>query len=126
MSQVEDLKILNDCRENRKIVQKLPDWLTHRWARIVSNQRAYPDFSQFVDFMVMEANIACNPITSFRTGKTTHSTEYQKSGKKHSVKEVTTKILSQPTDIPLQVLRKIPLEEPKIKSTPTPPEKMEA
>ncbi|XP_013380271.1 uncharacterized protein LOC106151515 [Lingula anatina] len=29
---VGELKILDDCRENRKLLQKLPEWITRRWA----------------------------------------------------------------------------------------------
>lgn len=31
MISIKALEILNDCNENRKILSKLPDWLTARW-----------------------------------------------------------------------------------------------
>lgn len=64
MTHIDDLRILNDCRENRKILEKLPDWLARRWGRIVANEKTYPNFCRFVDFLTREADIVCNPITS--------------------------------------------------------------
>ena len=68
MSHVKSLEILNDCEENRKLVNKLPDWAASRWNRKVtealdSNQE-FPSFKDFTVFMAKEARIACNPITS--------------------------------------------------------------
>ena len=46
----------------------MPDWLITRWNREVTNTlestNAYPKFSPFVDFIVKEAKIACNPVSS--------------------------------------------------------------
>ena len=57
------LNILNDCRENRKMLMKLPKWLIRRWRRIVSNYtHSYPSFSELCLFDNKEANIICNPI----------------------------------------------------------------
>ncbi|XP_035525621.1 uncharacterized protein LOC118333908 [Morone saxatilis] len=73
MVHIKALEILNDCNENRKILSKLPDWLTARWNRKVidiqeeSNQ--FPSFSQFVKFLTREAKIACNPVTSLQSLK---------------------------------------------------------
>lgn len=59
--------------ENRKILSKLPDWLTARWnqkiieVEDVSNQ--FPSFSQFVKFLTKEAKIAYNPVTSLQSLK---------------------------------------------------------
>ncbi len=61
---VPGLEILNDCRENRKLLQKLPEWLVVRWGRIAAESNSYPDFNSFTEFMEKEAQIACNPITS--------------------------------------------------------------
>ena len=61
------LLILSDERENKKMLTKLPDWLTMRWARLVADSRekhhTFPSFAEFVDFIVKEADIACDPIT---------------------------------------------------------------
>ena len=81
MSHVEELKILNDCRENRKILQKLPEWLTHRWSRIVAHHNTYPDFKTFVEFLTKEADIVCNPVTTIKTSRS-KTTEDPKKGKK--------------------------------------------
>lgn len=74
---IKALEILNDCNKNRKILSKLPDWLTASWNRKVidiqeeSNQ--FPSFSQFVQFLTREAKIACNPVTSLRSLKQAES-----------------------------------------------------
>ncbi|KAK0130929.1 hypothetical protein N1851_034390 [Merluccius polli] len=63
------LQILNDCEENQKLVQKLPDWLASRWNRQVTktlnDHKEFPSFQDFTVFMSLEADVACNPITSF-------------------------------------------------------------
>ena len=68
MTEIKGLEILNDCRENQKMLQKLPDWIVTRWGRIVSKAKAdsqcYPSFSTFVKFVTEEAKIACDPIAS--------------------------------------------------------------
>lgn len=64
---VRGLEILNDCEENQKLVQKLPDWAASQWNRKATqnmkSEHEFPNFQQFVDFMLTEAEIACNPIT---------------------------------------------------------------
>ncbi|GAA6067422.1 uncharacterized protein LOC113067232, partial [Tachysurus ichikawai] len=69
MPHVKGLEILNDCEENQKLVCKLPDWAASRWNRQVTQTLIEThDFSKFVDFvtfMSMEAEISCNPVTSF-------------------------------------------------------------
>ena len=66
---VSGLQILNDCEENQKLVQKLPDWLASRWNRQVTqtlnDRNEFPSFHDFANFISVEADIACNPITSF-------------------------------------------------------------
>ena len=60
---ISGLNILNDCRENRKMLTKLPKWLIRRWRRIVSKYtHSYPSFSEFCLFVNKEADIICNPI----------------------------------------------------------------
>ncbi|XP_014679584.1 PREDICTED: uncharacterized protein LOC106819471 [Priapulus caudatus] len=65
-AEIRDLEILNDMREIRKIGDKLPDWLQHRWYRsIVRTKRErgrYPSFEEFVDFVSEEADILNDPI----------------------------------------------------------------
>ncbi|KAJ8008051.1 hypothetical protein DPEC_G00100760 [Dallia pectoralis] len=69
MPHVKGLDILNDCQENQKIVHKLPDWAALRWNRQVTkglNENGeFPSFKEFARFTSTEAEIACNPITSF-------------------------------------------------------------
>ncbi|KAG1930139.1 hypothetical protein F2P79_022561 [Pimephales promelas] len=65
---VKGLEILNDCEENQKLVQKLPDWAAARWNRQVTTAlmdgKEFPSFQDFVKFLSIEAEIMCNPITS--------------------------------------------------------------
>ncbi|KAL7859454.1 hypothetical protein SRHO_G00146010 [Serrasalmus rhombeus] len=69
MPYVKGLEILNDCEENQKIVQKLPDWIVSRWNREVTQalieKQEFPSFKDFTAFVAMEAEVACNPVTSF-------------------------------------------------------------
>lgn len=63
---IKDLEILNDCRENRKLLTRLTDWLIQRWGRLVEERKPrYPSFREFTRFVTKEADIACNPFTSF-------------------------------------------------------------
>ncbi|KAI2646382.1 hypothetical protein H4Q32_025464 [Labeo rohita] len=75
MPHIKGLQVLNDCEENQKMLQKLPDWLTSRWNRHVTMQlrrlEEYPTFKEFADFVAQEAEIACNPVTSFHALKLT-------------------------------------------------------
>ena len=65
MKTVDGLSILNDCRENRRLLAKLPDCLIERWSRIVSKEStSYPPFSRFALFITTEADIMCNPMLS--------------------------------------------------------------
>ena len=71
MTDIQGLEILNDNRENRKILCKLPDWIITRWSRIVLNAKkvrsSYPSFTEFANFIAEEADIACDPIVSLES-----------------------------------------------------------
>lgn len=73
MLQIKSLEVLNDCSENQKILSKLPDWLTARWNRKVieveEQHGSFPTFSNFVEFVTREAEIAFNPVTSLHALK---------------------------------------------------------
>ena len=70
MNHVQGLGILNDCRENRQLLMKLPEWLVQRWSRIIASDKTkFPSFDTFVTFIVKEADIACNPISCLGTSK---------------------------------------------------------
>ncbi len=61
MQSVPSLEILNDERENEKILEKLPDWLIIRWTRIVVGHREsdrYPSFDVFAKFLEEESKVA--------------------------------------------------------------------
>lgn len=68
MPHIKGLQILNDCEENQRMLRKLPDWITSRWNRHVTEQldeaKDYPSFQEFASFIAKEARIACNPISS--------------------------------------------------------------
>ena len=62
------LRVLNDDHENRKLVAKLPKWASNRWSRLAFNWKeeneVFPPFSEFVKFVVKEADIVCDPVLS--------------------------------------------------------------
>ncbi|XP_057694061.1 uncharacterized protein LOC130917030 [Corythoichthys intestinalis] len=65
---VKGLSILNDCEENQKLLQKLPEWIVRKWSRVVVEEldksNSYPDLAHFIDFLNKEVRIVCNPITA--------------------------------------------------------------
>lgn len=73
MESIGTLNMLNDDRENRKLLTKLPDWIVTRWGRIVvkhkEEQKQFPPFKIFVEFISQEARIACDPVTSLQSVK---------------------------------------------------------
>lgn len=68
MPHVKGLQILDDCEENQKLLHKLPDWINARWNRQVTKTLMeggeFPSFSDFASFLSLEAEVACNPVTS--------------------------------------------------------------
>lgn len=68
MPHVKGLEILSDCEENQKLLQKVPEWLATRWNRQVTvaliDGKDFPSFKDFAHFVALEAEIACNPVTS--------------------------------------------------------------
>ncbi|KAK7880700.1 hypothetical protein WMY93_032666 [Mugilogobius chulae] len=68
MPHVKGLQILNDCEENQKLLQKVPEWLATRWNRHVTvalmDGKDFPSFKDFAEFVAVEAEISCNPVTS--------------------------------------------------------------
>ena len=73
------MSVLDDDRENHKLLTKLPDWLTIRWARKVAEyqerEKSFPNFKQFVAFIKKESDIVCNPITSLQSLRVDNSEE---------------------------------------------------
>ena len=73
MQSMNSLNILNDDRENRKMLAKLPDYLVTRWGCTVANWKqqgkGFPPFCEVQSFVGIEADIACDPITSFQSLK---------------------------------------------------------
>ncbi|XP_053403187.1 uncharacterized protein LOC128558292 [Mercenaria mercenaria] len=85
MSSVPSLSVLNDSRENQKMLSKLPEWLVIRWNRIAATSKeelnVFPSFKQFVDFVSKEAKIASDPVTSVFYVKGNLSSASDKAGK---------------------------------------------
>ena len=73
MDSIGTLKCLNDDRENRKFLSKLPDWIVTRWSRTAyqwkEDKKEFPAFKVFADFLSKEAKIACNPVISLQSLK---------------------------------------------------------
>ena len=98
MQTTESLNILNDSRENRKLLCKLPDWLVTRWSRIAAEwtqkMRLFPPFKEFMNFVVKEADIACNPITSLQALRGNRSNEPANNAKYGQRKEINARSLA--------------------------------
>ena len=66
MKKVGSLRVLNDDQENQKMTVKLPKWASTRWGRTVykwkKEKGEFPPFSEFVKYVVMEADIVCDPV----------------------------------------------------------------
>ena len=66
---------LNGIHENKRMQEKLPEWLVRRWARIIATYKSrsgFPSFEVFADFVAAEAKIACDfcvLTTSEKTNK---------------------------------------------------------
>ncbi|XP_042073472.1 uncharacterized protein LOC121813652 [Haplochromis burtoni] len=79
MPHVKGLQILNDCEENQKLLHKLPDWINTRWNRHVTKTLMdggeFPSFSEFASFLSLEAEVACNPVTSIHALRSTETND---------------------------------------------------
>jgi hypothetical protein len=71
LEEVNDLNILNDIREIKKITAKLPDWMIHRWNRKTAiskrDKGRYPTLKKFVVFVNEESEIVNDPMLSTET-----------------------------------------------------------
>ena len=71
---IKGLECLSDCRENKKMLAKLPDYVIVKWNRMISDYDGYfPPFSTFAAFIAMEADVECNPITSLNAVRSLQS-----------------------------------------------------
>ncbi len=74
MENIGHLAVLNDEREHRKILAKLPDWLINRWARKVSDlERKVPPIS-LPDSLKKKLIYHAPPLTSLQ-GMKIHETK---------------------------------------------------
>jgi hypothetical protein len=88
MSTINHLQSLDSAEENKRILRKLPKYITSRWARIVDKtlygnnldgvEGHYPTFSEFCNFLATEARVACGP------GHVQPAARYQPSGSSRS------------------------------------------
>jgi hypothetical protein len=72
------LEILSDCRENKKMLTKLPEWVVRKWrVRVTESIKNgnFPKFEEFVKFLTREAEIVCNPIVPVSNWKPLNTTE---------------------------------------------------
>ena len=84
------LQVLSDPLQNQRMLAKLPDWMVPRWGRKVANIKKesgqFPSFQAFTEFVVEEANIACDPVTSLQALKRDTSTSETKNSSGKSAK----------------------------------------
>ena len=72
MKTVKDLEILNDCEENRKLIEKLPERLRMKWLHKVTDHReqndgAIPSFQEYANFIGKEARMMNDPLAILTT-----------------------------------------------------------
>lgn len=74
--------------KKKKLVQKLHDWAVSQWngevTQVMKDKQEFPSFQEFVSYMIMEAEVTCNPITSFH-GLCSKSNTTRKKRKPNSV-----------------------------------------
>lgn len=59
MSQIKCLEILNDCSENQKMLNKLPDWLAARWNRkVIETEEESKTFPKDVPFVKDQTTVS--------------------------------------------------------------------
>ncbi|XP_077865956.1 uncharacterized protein LOC144353261 [Saccoglossus kowalevskii] len=68
-TEIRELHILDDMRENRRLVSKLPELLGHRWNRLIARNKrergCYPLFRDFATFVMEESEILNDPVVVF-------------------------------------------------------------
>ncbi len=73
METAPSLKILDNERENQRLLLKVPEWVVTRWGRKVTEYKelhlSFPPFKVFATFLTREAEIACDPVTSLQALK---------------------------------------------------------
>lgn len=78
ISHCPSLEILSDCRENKKMLAKLPEWVVRKWRTLVTEATKrgnFPKFEEFVTFLSREAEIVCNPIVPVTNWKPSNTAE---------------------------------------------------
>lgn len=64
MRSIGNLDVLNDSRENQKMLSRLLDWLVVRWGCIVVQKKEefyqYFFFNDFMEFIFKEVKIVCD------------------------------------------------------------------
>ena len=85
MESIRYLSFLDDPKENRILLQKLPVPVAERWNNITTKRLSdpegeFPSFEEFTNFIGKEARKACNPLTSYNAvhGKSKEQTYKEK------------------------------------------------
>lgn len=67
MTSLKALSVLNDCTENERMTDKLPEWMRIKWARIAAKtglkEGRHPTFREFSEFIKEEACIMMLPMS---------------------------------------------------------------
>ena len=104
METVSSLKVLDDDRENRKLLTKLPDWMIPQWGKIVSDTKerfgTFPTFRDFQRFVVKQADISCHPVTSFQALKQNSAPDTTRFVRSTKPKQVSSSSFSTSVDVP--------------------------
>ncbi len=102
MQHIPSLKVLNDCMENQRLAAKLPNWAAARWNRKATQHLQetgeYPSFNYFVEFVVGEAKVACNPVSSLHALNEEKKTTRDPKRKQASVMATRTDLQYKPKD----------------------------
>ena len=68
MEKIGSFRVLSDDQRNRKLASKLLGWASNRWSLFAFHWKedngGFPPFSEFIEFVVKEAHIACDPVLS--------------------------------------------------------------
>merc|ERR1712018_542284 len=90
MEENRTLRFLDDPKENKEILKKLPIQITNRWcAKVMDYERKhdddYPPFQDFAEFISDEARKACHPSASIQAlglvNKRSHGNRQNKESK---------------------------------------------
>lgn len=104
MPHVAGLRVLDDCEENQKLLQKRPDWLTTclNWhvTKALDEGTSYSGFDEYSGFVAEEARIACNPVSSLHAFKRIEETGKEQKHPKANILLTLTKVPQKENSMP--------------------------